>query len=393
MKHMQISVLAAAFATLVSGAGAAWADDTIKLGLSVPLSGAGAVWGKGGEMMCQKAAEEINAAGGVKVAGKTYRFECVAYDNKYTAAEGIKVAQTLLNRDGVKFVSCAVGTAPIEALQSLSDRQGALMMHTSWGTNTKGPKHPTSFTVMNTPVEIMPAMVSVIKKTYPQANTIVTLNANDASGHENESISNPIWAKAGFKILTSDFYERGTTEFQPIAARLMSYRPDIVDLASAPPADAGRIFKELDVLGFKGVKISDNATGPDALKATGGASVEGVYMGAAVTLDGAGVTAHQRKLNDEVRAAVGEPINIVGAGCYDAVMSLKSAMEKSQSIEPKDVAATLPTVKFPSFYGNETTFGGKVYYGIDQQMLLPVFITRIEGGRLVEAARIDEVKY
>jgi branched-chain amino acid transport system substrate-binding protein len=386
--------LVAALSILTAGAtcAGARADDTIKLGLSVPLSGVGANWGKGGELMCKNAAEEIKAAGGVKVKDKTYNFECLAYDNKYTAAEGTKVAQTLLNRDGAKYISCAIGTAPIEALQSLAERQGALVFNTSWGTNTKGPKHPQSFTIVNTPYEIMPAMVKYITQTYPQAKTMVLLNANDASGKENEAITRPMWEKAGIKILTSDFYERGTTEFQPIAQRLASYHADIVDLSSAPPADAGQIFKELDVLGFKGVKITDNGTGIEGLKATGGAAVEGVYLGAAMTLDGPDATDHERKLNEASVAALGEALNIIDVACYDAVYAVKAAMEKAQSLEPADVNAAMPSVRFKSFYATQTGFGGKETYGTNQQLILPVFITQIENGKLVEKARIDLMK-
>ena len=49
---------------------AASANENIKLGLSVPLSGAGANWGKGAEWLCKEAATEIANAGGVKVGGK-----------------------------------------------------------------------------------------------------------------------------------------------------------------------------------------------------------------------------------------------------------------------------------------------------------------------------------
>src|SRR4051812_2422336 len=77
--------------SLTVGFSGAHAQETIKLGLSVPLSGAGAVWGKGSEFMCKKAAQEVNQAGGVKAKGKTYNFECLAYDNKYNAAEGTRV--------------------------------------------------------------------------------------------------------------------------------------------------------------------------------------------------------------------------------------------------------------------------------------------------------------
>ena len=44
---------------LLASLGGVQAQETIKLGLSVPLSGSGAIWGKGSEFMCKKAAQEI----------------------------------------------------------------------------------------------------------------------------------------------------------------------------------------------------------------------------------------------------------------------------------------------------------------------------------------------
>lgn len=364
------------------------ADNTIKVGLSMPLSGAGAQWGRGADWMCKKAAQEIREAGGVKVKNVVYNFECIAYDNKYTAGDGTKVAQTLLNRDGVKYMQ-VMGTASILAAQALTERQGALLFNFSWGANSKGPKYPLTFSVLNSLVEIMPAMVQYVTKMHPQARTIALLNANDASGHENEAISRPLWEKAGLKVVTSDFYERGTTEFQPISARIMTLKPDIIDLASAPPADAGQVFKELDARGFKGVKVTDNGSGVEGLVSGGGAAVNGVLMAAAIPFDGPSATAHQRKLNAEARAQMGESLSLPAIGAYDAVFMLKAGMEKAQSLEPGTVAAVLPSVRYKTFYGGETVLGGKNFYGANIQPVLPVYITQIVEGKVVEKARIE----
>jgi branched-chain amino acid transport system substrate-binding protein len=367
------------------------ADETLKFGLSVPLSGSGAVYGRGAEWLCKKAAAEIKESGGVKVKGQTYNFECQAYDNKYTAAEGTKVAQTAINRDGVKYL-CAVGTAPILAAQTLTERSDVYLFNQSWGTSSKGPQFPLTVSITNTPVEFMPAMVKFITKTYPQAKTIALLNVNDATGREIEATSRPLWEKAGIKVVTSDFYERGTTEFQPVAARLAAYHADIVDVSSAPPADAGQVFKELEVLGVKAIKVVDNGLGVDGLKATGGPAVNGVYMGAAMTFDSDSTNAHQKMLNQEVRAYLGEALGPALLGCYDAVYMAKAAMEKAQSTDPKDMSAVMPTVKYKSFYGDNVGFGGKAVYGVDQAPKLPVFITQIVDGKLVDRAKIEQDK-
>lgn len=366
----------------------AQAQETIKLGLSIPLSGTGAIWGKGSEFMCKKAAQEIAQAGGVKVDGKTYNFECLAYDNKYNAAEGTRVAQTLLNRDSVKFIAGSLGTAPVQALQSLSERQGVVMFTTAWGSSIKGPKFPLTFTQMNTAFEIIPPLIRYVHGLHPDAKSVAMLNPNDATGKETEGVSKKVWTDTGVKILSSDFYERGTTEFQPIAARIASLKPDVVDLASLPPADAGVVLRELDVLGWKGVKVIAVGTGVDGLKATGGNAIEGVYMGAAITFDGSTVTAQQKAINEEARGVLGESLNSIQIGFYDAVYAIKAGIEKAQSIDPKKVGAVMPEISFTSFYGNKVDFYGTDTYGSRQQMRLPVSITQVQDGKLVEKSRI-----
>jgi branched-chain amino acid transport system substrate-binding protein len=362
--------------------------EIIKLGMSLPLSGAGANWGIGGFWLCEQAAIEISEKGGIKVGDKVFNFECLAYDNKYNAADGAKVAQTLLSKDKVKFVAGSLGTAPVRALQSLSERQGVLIFTTAWGASIKGPKYPLTFTQMSTPNEIAYPLVKYVKSVNAGVKSVVLLNPNDATGQETEQVARKAWEMVGVKVLSSDWYERGTTEFQPIAAKMAALKPDVIDLCSSPPADSGRVFKELDGMGWSGVKVIEVGTGSDGLLATGNGAVENTYMGAAITFDVASSSEHQRRLNDGAKALTGESLNAVQIGFYDSVKALAAAIEKSQSIDPKEVAKTLPAITFDSFYGM-SAFGGQSLYGSPQQMLIPVIVTQIKNGQLVEVERIQ----
>jgi len=362
------------------------AAEEIKLGLSAPLSGSGAAWGIGAEWLCGKAAAEIADAGGVKVKGQTYNFKCITYDNKYNAAEGAKVAQALIAKDGVKFIAGSIGTAPVRALQSLTERKGVLLFTTAWGASIKGPKFPLTFTQMNTTLEISGPLTGYVAKAHP-IKTVALLNPNDATGQDTEKIARKAWEAAGVKVVSSDWYERGSSEFQPVAAKLGALKPDAVDLCSTPPADAGLVFKEMAGMGWNGVKVIQVGTGADGLIATGGKTVEGVYMGAAISLDGPTATPRQRALDEGVRKATGESVNAIQIGIYDAVYAIKAGIEKAQSVEPGDVAKVLPELKFESFYG-DSGFGGKDTYGTPQQMLLPVIVTQLKDGKLAEVARL-----
>ena len=383
------------FATAVC-ATAAWlpvahAQEIIKLGLSVPLSGSGANWGKGSEWLCNDAARQVNQGGGVKVGGKVYNFECIAYDNKYNAAEGTKVAQTLLRKDNVKFISGSLGTAPVRAMQSLTEREGVLMFTTAWGPTIKGPKYPLTFTQMNTPFELVEPLLKFIKQAHPTIKTVALLNPNDATGQDVEKIARKTWESLGVKVVSSDWYERGTTEFQPIAAKLANTKADVVDLAASPPPDAGRIFKELKALGWKGVQVVEVGTGAEGLIATGGDAVDKTYLGAAVNFNDPAATPLQKRLNEGVTKETGESINAVQIGFYDAVIALKAAMEKAQSVDPKAVAKVLPEVVFDSVYG-KTAFGGAAVYETPQQILVPVIVTQIDGNDLKQVQRLENAE-
>jgi branched-chain amino acid transport system substrate-binding protein len=355
------------------------AQEALKFGVSAPLSGAGAPWGKGAEFMCKAAAREIKDAGGIKVQGKSYNIDCITYDNQMTAAEGAKVAQTLLNRDGVKYM-CAVGSSSIMAAQSLTERQGVLLFSQAWDPSGKGPKFPLTFSDIVSPIEVVPVMVQYVTKTHPEAKTIALLNVDDANGRGAEKVVRQLWEKAGVKVVRSDFYAAGTTEFQPAAQRLVAIKPDIIDLASPPPSVVGAVFKELSVLGYKGIKLATDATG--------GAAAEGVYMGAAMTFDGPSATEHQRKLNAEAKPLIGESLSIATNPCYDAVYMLKAGAEKAQSLDPRAIAAAMPTVRYKSFYEDNVGFGGKEGYGAIIQPMQPVYITQIVNGKVVERAKI-----
>ena len=213
------------------------------------------------------------------------------------------------------------------------------------------------------------------------------LNPNDATGKETEVVARKVWEALGVKVVSSDWYERGTTEFQPIAAKMAGQKPDAIDLGTAPPADSGIVFREIRVLGWNGVKIVAAGTSAEAMVKVGADAVEGVYMGLSADYDGAQATEIQRKLNKGLRAAVGEPMNVIQVGGYDAVMALKAGMEAANSLDPKAIAAVLPKIVFETSYG-KTAFGGADTYGSAQHMLMPVIVTQVQKGKVVEVKRV-----
>ncbi|KCV62062.1 periplasmic-binding protein domain protein [Bordetella bronchiseptica 99-R-0433] len=389
MKQLKHALAAASLSAFAVAAGSAQAQEsrTLILGVSAPMSGAAATWGLGQEWTAKQAAREINDAGGVKIGGTTYKFEVRAYDNKYNAAEGTKVAQNIVNRDKSRYVVGSIGTAPILALQSLTERNHVILFTSAWGKTVKGPQKPYTLTQSNTPFEILAPLYDYVKARHPAIKTVAMLNPNDATGKETEPVAQKAWEKLGVKVVSINWYERGTTQFQPIAQKLAAVKPDVVDLGVTPPADAGVVFRELSVLGWDGVKVQPVGTGAAQLVEIGGKAADGVYMGFSGDYEGAQATAKQRELNEGMKKAIGESLNPLQLAPYDSVYALKAGMEAANSIEPADIVKALPTIVFETSYG-KTAFGGAQTYGSPQQMLIPIMITQIQDGKLVEVERV-----
>ncbi|MCG8359998.1 MAG: ABC transporter substrate-binding protein, partial [Kiloniellales bacterium] len=82
----------------------AQAADTVKIGFLAPLTGEVAAWGLPGLYGCQIWAEQVNAAGGIDIAGKRFMVEMVSYDNEYAPDKARTGAQKLIFEDEVKFI-------------------------------------------------------------------------------------------------------------------------------------------------------------------------------------------------------------------------------------------------------------------------------------------------
>ena len=83
-KALKLAPLAATVALAFSASGAL-AQEVLKIGLTAPLSGGAALYGKNVLNGLNLAAKEINAQG-LTVAGKMYMVEFMGLDDKYSHA-------------------------------------------------------------------------------------------------------------------------------------------------------------------------------------------------------------------------------------------------------------------------------------------------------------------
>lgn len=357
--------------------------QVLKVGLSAPSSGAAAGWGVGAKYVAEQAAMELNANGGITAGSHKCTFDIRFYDNEYNATTGAKVAQTLIKRDKVDFIASSVGTAPMQALQALTEPAKIIHFTTAWGPDVKGPKYPYTFTSINTPFELLDPLYSFVKKDHPDAATVSIINPNDATGQQTEKVAQQVWAAKNVKVLGSEKYERGTTQFAGLATTIIRQGAAILDMGTMPAGEAGLLMRALVDQGWNGIRLAPGGTGGADLVKAGGAAVEGTYMGLAADFASPKATDTQRRLASGLKTATGESLNTVSIGAYDAMMAYAAAAKKAGSCTDQDaIRKALPEVVVPSSYG-PAAFGGVKTYGTPEQLLLPIVVTQVQKGATI----------
>jgi branched-chain amino acid transport system substrate-binding protein len=358
-------------------------EKVVKIGGIFPLSGRAATWGLAAQKAIIVKEKEVNARGGLQVGTEKYRLEIIWEDDKATAAAARMGAEKLANRDKVKFILGPIISAPVLAIQPITEANQILLLTNSYAKEVLAPNKPYSFRMLLTSNEILQGMYPWMAKNYPALKKVAFIEPNDASGWSTEKDCKRIAEQNGFEVVFSQFYERGTTDFYPLLIKLISQKPDFIDYTVAPPGDQALIIKQARELGYKGKTFSGTTIDPpEFTQIAGMANAEG-HISNTHDLLGAYTTEGQRRYHDDYIAIHGKPFDPVTPKYHVFLDVFVQAVEKAGSLDPTKVKEILEkTEEWTTIFG-PTKFGGKEYYGIKRQMITPVYISELLGGKLV----------
>lgn len=359
------------------------AEKVLKIGAIFPLSGKAATWGLAAQKAITIKQKEVNARGGLNVGGEKYQIEIIWEDDKYNAATGRMAVERLVNRDKVKFILGSQSAAVLLAAQPITEPNKILFLLNSYAKEVLAPDKPYSFRMVLTSNEILPAMYPWLVKNYPNLKTIAFIEPNDATGWSIEKDCRRIADENQLKVVFSQFYERGTSDFYPLLNKLILTNPDYIDFTGAPPGDQALVVKQARELGYKGKTFAGTTIDPNEFcKIAGVQNAEG-HISNTHDLLGAFTTEGQKKYFDDYTALYGKPFDLVTPKYHLYLDILVQAIEKAGSLDTTKVKEVMEkTEDWKTIFGT-ARFGGKDYYGIKRQIITPVYISELVGGKLV----------
>jgi branched-chain amino acid transport system substrate-binding protein len=372
------TVAVAALATGLGIASAQAESCELKIGAMGPMSGGAAQWGLAMNSAAELAAAEVNAAGGIKMGGKTCKVVVVPYDSKYTADAAAAGSNAFAAQD-IHLIIGPVGSPESTGIKPVAARNEQLAWNASYAKNALETKYPLMFHIAPGPSAWADAVIKRALKTFPM-KSVALVAPNDQGGTDIASVDAEAYRANGITA-SEEYYQRGTTNFAPIVTRILASHPDVVDTASSPPGDAGVIIKQLRLAGFTGAIGRLGGPGTDEIvRVAGGLEVvkDFYWFETIPTADPnvQAIDALYKKLLGK------DPIggSAMWADLPAARLTLK-AVAIAGTDDAKAVAAALRALPVEDSNIGKGYWGGKRAFGLAQELQFPFGIGIIQGGK------------
>ena len=226
--------------SLIGAIAPAPAQEPIKIGFSVSLTGGLASSGKAHLLSKQIWLEEINAKGGLL--GRPVKL--VYYDDQTNAATVPGIYAKLMDIDKVDVLMGAATNLIVAAMPMIMERKKMVMVLLALGSNAefKYPRYFQSAPFGPDPKGVLSsAFFAVAKSLNPTPKTVALVGA-DAEFANNVLIGARENAKqAGLQIVYDRSYPPSTVDYTPIVRAVQATNPDLVLLASYPPDSVGMV--------------------------------------------------------------------------------------------------------------------------------------------------------
>lgn len=359
--------------SLLTGASA----ETLKIGVVAPLTGGGAPWGIAVAEGAKIAASEVNADGGLEVAGKKYQIEIVAYDDQFKTADAVAAYNRLLNQDGVRFMVVQTSNASMALKQNIEDDK-VVVLSAGYGGAVVDANSRYLFRYYSGPRHFLSALIAWLKDNM-KPGPVAFINPNVEGAYEQAELANKAYKENGFDVIDQQWYEMTQKDFQPQLTRIIGLNPDILDLSASPPATAGLIVRQAHELGYKGKFVKTSGPGENEIIAAAGKEASEGLIGllyADPANDG------YRGLATRYRKDIGQEPNEMLLPCYDGVRVMFRAIQKAGDVNDtaKVRAAFAQALPMSSVQGEELTLGGKDVYGADQEIVTVNYVGIVKDG-------------
>jgi branched-chain amino acid transport system substrate-binding protein len=338
--------LAVAVAVLVLGSvtGPQAAEEVVRIGNIIPLSGPSASVGEQGRNAREMAVEEINAAGGIKSLGGA-KLEMLYADSESKPEKGVSEAERMINTEKVHILTGCWNSAVTYPTTAVAERYGIpFVVPVSVADKITEQGFKTVFRIAAKDSWWTRDQFAFLKDMQEEFKTeIKTLAFVYENGDWGKGFAGQWRAlaeKNGYKIVLDEPYPSTTTDLSPVVQKIRRARPDVLMLVSNA-ADAILLTNTLADYKVKPKAIIASGGGhadPSFLKATGS---NARYLFDIVEWETDVNKPGVKEINEKFKARYGYNLAGESVDAYIAMYVIKDALERAGSTDPVKIREAL----------------------------------------------------
>jgi len=370
------AVLAASFAS------AAAAEDILRFGLAMPLTGSQALYGQDQVKAAEWAVAEINKAGGVN--GK--KLEMIVLDTQADPRLGIQMVNRLASVEKVPvFVTAWSGV--VKAVAPIANDNKVVEL--SIGANSPDVAHLGDYVYTTFPladIDITAVAKYAISSMGKKKAAVVYIN--NESGVVSAEVYKKTFTAAGGEVVAYEAYDPKATDFTGVLLKVRTANPDMIHLQGLV-SDTPQVIAQMRQLGLaQPISSYSVAYNPKLIQQLG-AAAEGVI---ATSLapgvdDSEAVKSYVARWTKEVgREPNGLPYTQY---LYDApylvAAVLKSLDSKKMPITGENFRKEMLAMK-----SVDTPLTGKTVFSENHTVTKPVYLMEVKGGKWTRKAVVGQ---
>jgi branched-chain amino acid transport system substrate-binding protein len=359
---------------LLLGGSVCQAQETVKVGIVLPLTGDQAKFGEIEKLSFDLALEEINAAGGIK--GK--KLELVIEDDTGRPEVGRSVVEKLITKDKVVMLGGGYSSSVTYAVAGVCQQnQMPFLVNTGSADNISTSGWDWIFR-LNPPVsEYAGAIESLLQKVI-QPKKAAILYENSLFGTSGAKEFEKTCKNLNYEVVLKEGYEHGGIDFKPVLVKVKQLNPDIVYMVSYI-MDASLLMKQAKELKLTPKMFIGGAAGftlPEFQQNAGNASEK--VISATLwheVLPYPGAMDYYKKYV----AKFNKPTEYHGAEAYAAAYVIADVLKRAKSTKNTDIKEALAATDMMTVFG-PVKF---VSYGKHKnQNKLPTYVVQWIDGKL-----------
>ena len=338
--------LAVAVAVLVLGSGTdpQAAEEVIRIGNIIPLSGPSASVGEQGRNAREMAVEEINAAGGIKSL-EGAKLEMLYADSESKPEKGVSEAERMINTEKVHILTGCWNSAVTYPTTAVAERYGIpFVVPVSVADKITEQGFKTVFRIAAKDSwwtrDQFAFMKDMQEEFKTEIKTLAFVYENGDWGKGFAGQWRALAEKNGYKIVLDEPYPSTTTDLSPVVQKIRRARPDVLMLVSNA-ADAILLTNTLADYKVKLKAIIASGGGhadPSFLKATGS---NARYLFDIVEWETDVNKPGVKEINEKFKARYGYNLAGESVDAYIAMYVIKDALERAGSTDPVKIREAL----------------------------------------------------